>query len=114
MSAVADPYGPGGEEKGSRADRWKGDRVFRDNATDHRFEWAEQGQTAFSDYARRGEAFVLSHVEAPIALRGTGAAGRLMQAIVDHARDDGLKLIPTCSYAVAWFRRHSDNTDVLA
>ena len=88
--------------------------MFSDNATDHRFEWAEQGQIAFSDYHLRDGAHVLSHVEAPIALRGTGAAGRLMQAIVDHARDDGLKLIPTCSYAVAWFRRHSENTDVLA
>ena len=92
----------------------RGERVFRDNTTDHRFEWAEQGQITFSDYYRRGEAFVLSHVETPVALRGAGAAGRLMQAIVDHARGEGLKLIPSCSYAVAWFRRHSDSADVLA
>jgi predicted GNAT family acetyltransferase len=70
--------------------------------------------TAFADYHRRGEAYVLPHVEAPPALRGTGAAGRLMQAVSDHARDHGLKLIPTCSYAVAWFRRHPDQGDILA
>lgn len=95
-------------------ERKKGQTVFRDNTSDHRFEWAEDGQIAFSDYYRRGEAIVLPHVEAPQALRGTGAAGRLMQAIVDHARDEHLKLIPTCSYAVAWFRRHSEASDVLA
>jgi predicted GNAT family acetyltransferase len=88
--------------------------VFKDNTEDHRFEWTEQGLTAFSDYYRRGEAIILPHVEAPAALRGAGASGRLMQAIVDNARDKGLKLIPTCSYAVAWFRRNTNNTDVLA
>jgi predicted GNAT family acetyltransferase len=88
--------------------------VFKDNADDHRFEWTEQGQVSFSDYYRRGDAYVLPHVEAPVALRGSGAAGRLMQATADHARAQGLKLIPTCSYAVLWFRRHPDQTDVLA
>ena len=39
----------------------RGERVFRDNTTDHRFEWAEQGQITFSDYYRRGEAFGLYH-----------------------------------------------------
>jgi predicted GNAT family acetyltransferase len=33
---------------------------------------------------------------------------------VDHARKSEIKLRPTCSYAVAWFRRHPDATDVLA
>ncbi len=40
--------------------------------------------------------------------RNLGAAGRLMQAISNHARDHELKLIPTCSYAVAWFQRHPE------
>ena len=48
------------------------------------------------------------------SLRGSGAAGRFMQALADHARQDGLKLVPRCSYAVAWFRRHADYADVLA
>lgn len=88
--------------------------MFKDNTDDHRFEWTESGLTAFADYYRRAEAYVLPHVEAPIALRGTGAAGRLMQAVADHARDHDLKLIPTCSYAVAWFRVRPDQGDVLA
>ena len=88
--------------------------MFKDNSADQRFEWTESGLTAFSDYCRQGEAYVLPHVEAPIALRGSGAAGRLMQAIVEHARLNGLKLIPSCPYADAWFKRHPDQRDVLA
>jgi predicted GNAT family acetyltransferase len=88
--------------------------VFKDNTEDHRFEWTEQGLVSFSDYYERNGAYVLPHVEAPVALRGSGAAGRLMQATADHARAQGLKLVPTCSYAVLWFRRHPDQQDVLA
>lgn len=88
--------------------------MFKDNTAEDRFEWIEQGMVSWSDYYKRGEAYVLPHVEAPVALRGSGAAGRLMQATADHARQTGIKLIPTCSYAVLWFRRHPDQQDVLA
>ena len=88
--------------------------MFQDNAKNQRFEWTEQGMTSFSDYRERDGRLLLTHVEAPVALRGTGAAGRLMQATVDHARAEGLKLEPRCSYAVVWFRRHRDAADVLA
>lgn len=88
--------------------------MFRDNAADSRFEWSENGDLATADYYNQGEAIVLPHVEAAMALRGTGAAGRLMQAVTDHARAENLKLVPRCSYAVAWFRRHKEAADVLA
>ena len=57
---------------------------------------------------------VIPHVESPITLRGKGTAGRLMEGVAGLARDQGLKLFPTCSYAVAWFRRHPEWNDVLA
>jgi uncharacterized protein len=66
------------------------------------------------DYARQGDTLSLLHVEADPALRGSGAAGQFMQAVVDHARTDGLKLRPVCSYAVAWMKRHRDADDVAA
>ena len=83
-----------------------------DNTELHRFELMENGLTVFAEYRRHDDRYVLTHVEADPALRGTGAAARLMQAIVDHARAENLKLIPRCSYAVAWFRRHPEAADV--
>lgn len=88
--------------------------MFRDNDQKQRFEWTEDGLTAFADYRERPGYLSLPHVEAPIAMRGTGAAGRLMAAIVGHARENSLKLRPICPYAVAWFNRHPDAADVLA
>lgn len=83
-----------------------------DNEERHRFETVENGLLVFCNYREHDGRYVLTHVEADPALRGTGAAARLMQAIVDHARAENLKLIPRCSYAVAWFRRHPEAQDV--
>lgn len=83
-----------------------------DNAALHRFEAVENDLVVFADYRQHDGRYALTHVEADPALRGTGAAARLMQAIVDHARAENLKLVPRCSYAVAWFRRHPEAMDV--
>lgn len=84
-----------------------------DNKDYRRFELEESGQVAFATYHRQGLHVVIPHVESPLALRGTGTAGRLMEGIVQMARDEGFKITPTCSYAHAWFRRHRDARDVL-
>ncbi len=84
-----------------------------DNKDLHRFELVENGLTAFADYRMRDGKYLLPHVEADPALRGTGAAPRLMAAIVEHARTKKLTLVPRCGYALAWFKRHPDAADVL-
>ncbi|MFN3837895.1 MAG: GNAT family N-acetyltransferase [Brevundimonas sp.] len=91
---------------------------FRDAAGENRFEQTfddDKGAgLVWADYAVRGDARMILHVEAERSLRGTGAAGRFMQAMAEHAREAGLKLFPQCSYAVAWHKRHPDYDDVLA
>ncbi len=90
---------------------------FHDVLADQRF---EQGfadpegrlRTVFADYAVQGDTRVILHVEADPALRGTGAAGRFMQALAAHARAEGLKLTPRCGYAVAWLKRHPEFDDI--
>ena len=77
-----------------------------DNAARHRYELEIDGQTVFSDYRRDGDTVSLTHVEAPVSLRGTGAAGRLMEGIMDIAAKESLSIVPVCSYAVAWMKRH--------
>jgi len=87
-----------------------------DDRDHNRYELTEGGHVAFADYRRMAgtPVVVIPHVEAPEALRGTGAAGRLMEGIAAHARAEGLKIVPTCSYAAAWFRRHPEAGDLLA
>jgi predicted GNAT family acetyltransferase len=87
--------------------------IVTDNRDRSRFELVEDGETAFANYRRSGRHVVIPHVESPPALRGKGTAGRLMEGIVAQARAEGFKIVPTCSYADAWFRRHADAADVL-
>ena len=84
-----------------------------DNDEKHRFEAQENGLIVFANYREHDGRYVLTHVEADPALRGTGAAARLMEAIVAHAREHRLKLVPRCPYAVAWFHRHPGDRDVM-
>jgi uncharacterized protein len=84
-----------------------------DNPDDQRFELTENGFLARADYRVQGSRYVISHVEAEPPLRGTGAADRLMDAIVAHARANKLVIEPRCSYARIWFMRHPDAADVL-
>jgi predicted GNAT family acetyltransferase len=85
----------------------------RDNIDRHRFELERNGQLAFATYERRDSSLVIRHVEAAVPLRGTGAAGDLMQGVAEIARSEGLKITPLCGYAYAWIRRHREYHDLL-
>jgi hypothetical protein len=80
----------------------------KDNPERSRFEMAEAGHVVFADYRRDGRRIYIDHVEAPPALRGSGAAGRFMEGLVETARGEGATLVPICSYAVVWLARHPE------
>jgi len=84
-----------------------------DNQEESRFELKENGLMVWAEYRIRDGKYLIPHVEAEPPLRGTGAAGRLMQQITDHARLEKLIIVPRCSYARAWFERHPEAADVL-
>ncbi|MCM8738107.1 N-acetyltransferase [Azospirillum sp. A1-3] len=88
-------------------------QAVTDNRAMNRFELAVGNQTVFADYRRNGRTLVISYVEAPPSLRGTGAAGRLMEGVVETARAEGLKIVPLCGYAAMWIRRNQ-HSDLLA
>ena len=85
-----------------------------DNPTRSRYELDVDGQIVFANYLRQGSTLVITHVEAPRPLRGTGAAGRLMQGVMEIARRNGWRIVPVCGYAAVWIRRHKEHRDLLA
>ncbi len=84
-----------------------------DNAERSRFELEENGILAFADYRRQAGRLILPHVEAHPDLRGSGAAGRLMEGVLAKARTEGLTVVPLCGYASAYIRRHKEWHDLL-
>ncbi len=85
-----------------------------DNAAAGRFELIEQDKLAYADYRLSDARMIIDYVFSPPELRGSGAAGRLMQGVVDAARARNLKITPLCGYAATWLKRHPDASDLVA
>lgn len=85
-----------------------------DNTEKRRFELVEEGHMAYADYALENGVLSIKYVFASEALRGTGAAGRVMEGIVGIARSKNLKIIPICGYAASWLRKHKEHHDLMA
>jgi len=84
-----------------------------DNSSAQRFELEEGGLTAIAEYHLKDDSLYIDYVESPQALRGTGAAGRLMDGVMRIARARDVKVVPVCGYAAAWIRRHPDHQSLL-
>ena len=82
--------------------------------TGARFEMVEQGLTTYADYRVGGDQLYIDYVFAPPALRGSGASGRLMQAVAAEARRRDLKVVPICGYAATWLNRSEEFRDLVA
>ena len=86
---------------------------FVDSTERGRFELTEGGHLVYAAYRIAAERMQITYVEAAPALRGSGAAGRLMEHVAMEARARRLKVVPLCGYASSWFRRHKQHSDLL-
>lgn len=84
-----------------------GQSDFRNNTSQSRYELHIGPLFAYASYRVSDKTLYIDYVEAPPELRGTGAAGRLMEHIVSDAKTKDLTIIPICGYAASWLRRHS-------
>lgn len=50
----------------------------------------------------------INHTFVDTSLRGQGIAGKLVKLAADKILSEGNKIAATCSYAVAWFKRHPE------
>ena len=50
----------------------------------------------------------IDHTFVDTSLRGEGIAGKLVKLAADKILTEGNKIAATCSYAVAWFKRHPE------
>ncbi len=53
------------------------------------------------------------HTEVPRSARGHGVAAVLVDAALGHARAQGLRVRPSCSYVRSHMRRHPETLDLL-
>ncbi|MES3015923.1 MAG: GNAT family N-acetyltransferase [Pseudomonadota bacterium] len=79
-----------------------------------RFQTVVEGRTCVADYRLADGVMAITHTEVAPPLEGRGIAGALVQAVLDHAQAHGLKVLPLCSYARAYMRRHPETAALLA
>ncbi|MEO0998264.1 MAG: GNAT family N-acetyltransferase [Pseudomonadota bacterium] len=80
-----------------------------------RFEATIDGLTSHASYQHaRGGEIVFDHTFVQPDHRGRGLAGRLVRAGLDHARAQGLAVVPQCPYVARWIQRHPEYRDLVA
>ena len=79
-----------------------------------RFHARVHGHLCVCDYRLRDGVMVLTHTEVAPEEEGQGIAADLVRAALGHARAQGLKVRPLCSYVQAYMRRHPETQDLLA
>lgn len=83
--------------------------------TSRRFTLAASSGTAVLAYAPAGSGVLeLYSTYVPPADRGRGIGARLVQAAIEYARSEGLRVIPTCWYVAQWLRHHPEHADLVA
>lgn len=76
------------------------------NSAQNRFEVWIDGYLSKLDYIQDNKNFVITHVGVYPAFRGQGLAGKIVEAGLEYAKQNSLRVIPMCSYAAAYIRRN--------
>ena len=82
------------------------------NPANHAFEVWIDGHLSKLDYMQEGKNFVITHVGVYPGHRGQGVAAKIVDASLDYAREQGLRVIPMCSYAAAYIRRNPKHMEL--
>jgi predicted GNAT family acetyltransferase len=83
----------------------------RHNESLSRYELDTEHGTAVAVYSLSGDKAVFTHTEVPRQDEGKGHASQLVRAALDDTRRRGLKIVPACSFVVAFVRRHPEYVD---
>jgi uncharacterized protein len=71
------------------------------------------GQRCVLDYRFAAGTMTITHTGVPDAVGGRGIAAALTHTAFEHARAAGWKVVPACSYAAAYVRRHPEYRSLL-
>jgi predicted GNAT family acetyltransferase len=83
------------------------------NAAASRFETTIDGQLCVADYELAGPRMAMTHTYVPPALEGRGIAAALVAEALAHARREGWRVRPLCSYVARYMQRHPETLDLL-
>jgi predicted GNAT family acetyltransferase len=72
-----------------------------------------EGHRAVVDYRLRDGVITITHTGVPPPIEGRGIAAELTRHALNVARREGWQVVPACSYAAAFIRRHPEFADLV-
>ena len=79
-----------------------------------RFVTEVEGYEAYLSYNLFNDKIDLSYAYTPAELRGRGIAKIVVEHALNYAKENKLKVIPTCPYVQAFVERNNNYKDLLA
>ena len=71
------------------------------------------GKAAYITYRELdGHLLELDHTYVPREFRGTGIASQLTVRALEHARERGWRVVPSCPFVAAYIERHPEYRDL--
>ena len=83
------------------------------NPQARRFETTKEGLVCLIDYVPFEGGINLTHTYVPRALEGQGIASALTKYALEYARENHLKIIPSCSFIRTYLKRHPEYEDLV-
>lgn len=83
------------------------------NTEKYRFEVISGALVSKLEYRMGRHSIALVHTEVPEELSGQGIGSSLVEAALQHAKDNGLTVLPYCPFAAAYISRHPEWDDIV-
>ncbi len=72
----------------------------------HSFTIGAEGAEGYLRYRKEEDGLILLHTEVPALSEGKGHGGALVRAALAYASNEGLRVVPLCSFAKSYMERH--------
>ena len=89
--------------------------VVKHDKTKHQFTSEVEGKIAKLDYLVMPDGKILDYVSTyvPPELRGRQIAGQIVKAALEYAKENKLRVIPSCSFVQAYIEGHPEYQEVV-
>jgi hypothetical protein len=86
----------------------------KNNRSESQYELEVEGHKALAAYRLNGDRISFYHTEVPEALEGQGVGSALVKGALADVREQGLKVVPLCSFVRHYIETHPEAQDLLA
>lgn len=87
--------------------------IIKHNEAEQKFETEVDGHKASVEYMSRDSSIIILHTWVPQPIGGRGIAAALTKHALEYAKQNQLKVIPSCSYTQTYIKRHKEYESLL-